>query len=251
MRVICVMNRKGGVGKTTTVCNLAYWLAFYRGKRVLVVDLDGQGNAVDCLLGGSVECLGAAWAMRHPEEDVCELAMPCSLKKPRQRSLNSDGGGVWVLPGGTGLFDVDEEITDPAALKRLFENNDAAFDFVLMDCPPEFNMAVLNAFEAADILLIPPTPGAGSLKGAACVLEEVAQYDMSKRLLPILWSLQDIDDLREFGKEQGCSTEAVVATYTPKALQADRVGRLLAEYSPMCGASCAYRELARRLDRGR
>ena len=49
MRVICVMNRKGGVGKTTTVCNLAYWLAVYRGRRVLVVDLDGQGNAVDCL----------------------------------------------------------------------------------------------------------------------------------------------------------------------------------------------------------
>ena len=51
MKVIGIMNRKGGVGKTTTVCNLAYWLASGHRKRVLVVDLDGQGNATDCLAG--------------------------------------------------------------------------------------------------------------------------------------------------------------------------------------------------------
>lgn len=271
MKVIGIMNRKGGVGKTTTVCNLAYWLASGHGKRVLVVDLDGQGNATDCL-AGSEHCraergvgdatpykdttltLGAAYGMEFPNMPMGELTRK-SCVWPQ----------LYVLPGGDGLFDLGDRLERVDALERFLHNeeNKKQFDFVLIDCPPEFNIAVLNAIEASDRILIPTTDSGASKKGAACVIEELqsGDYDVRVTVLPMMWpgvrrrqkrEAKDIArEITALGEELGCELAPTAISWTPKAGEADRADKLLALFSPKCAASMAYRWLARWLAEGR
>ena len=271
MRVIGIMNRKGGVGKTTTVCNLAYWLASGHGKRVLVVDLDGQGNATDCLAGpehcqaergvgdaapykGTTLTLGAAYGMEFTDMPMCELARK-SCVWPQ----------LYVLPGGDGLFDLGDRLERVDALERFLHNeeNKKQFDFVLIDCPPEFNIAVLNAIEASDRILIPTTDSGASKKGASCVIEELrgGDYDVRVTVLPVMWpgvrrrqkrEAKDIErEITALGEELGCELAPTAISWTPKAGEADRADKLLALFSPKCAASMAYRWLARWLVEGR
>lgn len=271
MRVIGIMNRKGGVGKTTTVCNLAYWLASGHGKRVLVVDLDGQGNATDCLTGpehcqaergdgDAAPCkdttltFGAAYGMEFPDMPMSELARK-SCVWPQ----------LYVLPGGDGLFDLGDRLERVDALERFLHNdeNKKQFDFVLIDCPPEFNIAVLNAIEASDRILIPTTDSGASKKGAACVIEELrgGDYDVRVTALPVMWpgvrrrqkrEAKDIErEITALGEELGCELAPTAISWTPKAGEADRADKLLALFSPKCAASMAYRWLARWLVEGR
>lgn len=250
MKVIGVMNRKGGVGKTTTVCNLAYWLASY-GKRVLVVDLDGQGNATDCLRCGCYAEnhgaeLGAAYAMEYPDMQATEL-MGRTAVSPQ----------VWLLTGGDGLFDLGDRLERVDALQAFLHNEDnrGLFDFVVIDCPPEFNIAVLNAIEASDLLLIPTTDALASRKGAACVINELqgGDYDVRVRALPVMWSAKGAtgESMALLREQLGCELTPAVATWTKKAAEADRLNKLLALYSPTCGASRAYRWVAQWLISGR
>ena len=271
MKVIGIMNRKGGVGKTTTVCNLAYWLASGHGKRVLVVDLDGQGNATDCLAGpehcraergvgdaapykDTTLTLGAAYGMEFPDMPMGELARK-SCVWPQ----------LYVLPGGDGLFDLGDRLERVDALERFLHNeeNKKQFDFVLIDCPPEFNIAVLNAIEASDRILIPTTDSGASKKGAACVIEELqsGDYDVRVTVLPVMWpgvrrrqkrEAKDIErKITALGEELGCELAPTAISWTPKAGEADRADKLLALFSPKCAASMAYRWLARWLAEGR
>jgi chromosome partitioning protein len=271
VKVIGIMNRKGGVGKTTTVCNLAYWLASGHGKRVLVVDLDGQGNATDCLAGpehcraergvgdaapykDTTLTLGAAYGMEFPDMPMGELARK-SCVWPQ----------LYVLPGGDGLFDLGDRLERVDALERFLHNeeNKKQFDFVLIDCPPEFNIAVLNAIEASDRILIPTTDSGASKKGAACVIEELrgGDYDVRVTVLPVMWpgvrrrqkrEAKDIErEITALGEELGCELAPTAISWTPKAGEADRADKLLALFSPKCAASMAYRWLARWLVEGR
>ena len=271
MKVIGIMNRKGGVGKTTTVCNLAYWLASGHGKRVLVVDLDGQGNATDCLAGpehcraergvgdaapykDTTLTLGAAYGMEFPDMPMGELARK-SCVWPQ----------LYVLPGGDGLFDLGDRLERVDALERFLHNeeNKKQFDFVLIDCPPEFNIAVLNAIEASDRILIPTTDSGASKKGAACVIEELqsGDYDVRVTVLPVMWpgvrrrqkrEAKDIErKITALGEELGCELAPTAISWTPKAGEADRADKLLALFSPKCAASMAYQWLARWLAEGR
>ena len=146
---------------------------------------------------------------------------------------------------------------------ELTEENKKQFDFVLIDCPPEFNIAVLNAIEASDRILIPTTDSAASRKGAACVIEELqdGDYDVRVTVLPVMWpgvrrrqrrEAKDIArEITALGKELGCELAPAAISWTPKAGEADRADKLLGLFSPKCAASMAYRWLARWLVEGR
>lgn len=250
MKIISVMNRKGGVGKTTTVCNLAYWMAKRFGMKVLVVDLDGQGNAADCLLpkGCAEDKCGAAYAMEFPESKIEDLAKASNL------FFYDMDCRIDVLPGGVGLFDLGDRLGSTDALRRFLRTreNSSYYDMVLIDCPPEFNIAVLNAIVASDMMLVPTTPDAASRKGAACVIEEMRECaeDVNVRVLPVMWRSRDNSKLLDLRKEFSAEITPTVVRYTAKAAEAAENNELMAVYSPSCRASLAYRGLAGWLVKG-
>lgn len=258
-RTIAIINRKGGVAKTTTAVNLAWWLAHDRKKTVLVIDLDGQGNAAHILTGknqkdrpGAAEWMtGAA-----PYPDILPIREDYAAQLP---------GRIYALPGGAALPRLDKTLDGIDALKnrldpgKLDANASAMTDYSIIDCPPTFNLAVTNALVAADVVIVPTTSSADSLEGVRTVLgelSEAAQLIGEKRVL-LLNTIREPGcqlDMRALLREMRAIYPCGRATHripqTQRATAAAAVRELLAVYSPTCGASRMYRGMAELLDRG-
>ena len=170
MRVICIMNAKGGVGKTVTVVNVAAILASLYGKRVLVVDADAQGDA-SAFLGADEEDNGMAALMAGMISCYTEAISP------------SNFSGVDLIAGRSDLYNIDLE-----ALKRggsigvscisdLRDNiiEDDAYDVMLIDCPPGFTASSVAALSAADSVIIPAKLDAFSVRGMAFLMDQIKQ----------------------------------------------------------------------------
>lgn len=148
-RIVAIANQKGGVGKTTTAINLAAALG-EAGLRILIVDLDPQGNA-STGLGIDRQSRGATtYDLLLDDAPVTEVARQTEVR------------GVWVCPSTTDLSSADMELV--ANEKRSFLLHDAlrhvavdtlALDYILIDCPPSLNLLTVNAMVAADSVLIP------------------------------------------------------------------------------------------------
>lgn len=145
-RILAIANQKGGVGKTTTAVNLACGLA-QQGLRVLLVDLDPQGNAT---MGAGVEkrtALPTAYQVLLGEADIASAR------------LRSEKGGIDVVPANRELAGGEVEMVDlnkrefrlKAELVRVAEE----YDFILVDCAPTLNLLTVNALAAAHAVLIP------------------------------------------------------------------------------------------------
>ncbi|OBU87175.1 ParA family protein [Chromobacterium subtsugae] len=145
-RVIAVANQKGGVGKTTTVVNLAAGLAEL-GKRVLIVDLDPQGNAT----------MGSGIAKQSLEKSGYDVLLgEASVEEARQ---DAKAGGYHVLPANRDLggaeLELVNELAREARLKSALAEVEDQYDYVLIDCPPSLNLLTLNGLVAAHSVLIP------------------------------------------------------------------------------------------------
>jgi len=146
MRIFCVANQKGGVGKTTTTVNLAAGLAKL-GKRVLVVDLDPQGNAT----------MGSGIDKRALEISVYDVLLESASVAEARKT--SEKGGYDVLGANRELAGAEVELVDverrERRLKTALEAVADAYDFVLIDCPPSLSMLTLNGLCAAHGVLVP------------------------------------------------------------------------------------------------
>lgn len=145
-RTIVVANQKGGVGKTTTAINLAASLAEL-GKKVLVVDMDPQGNTTS----------GLGIDKEQAENTVYELMLEeCSVE---DAIMESEYKNLSVLPSNINLAAAEIELVGAEEkeyiLKKEIDKVKKNYDFVLIDCPPSLSMLTINAMCAADTVLVP------------------------------------------------------------------------------------------------
>lgn len=146
-KVICIANQKGGVGKTTTSVNLSAALA-QLGKRVLLIDMDPQGNASSGLGIKRHEHQDSnIYHVLIGEKSLAEILIPTALERLTVATANPDLVGAEIE-----LVDVSEREYKLKAALKPFANE---FDYVLIDCPPSLGLLTLNALTAADSFLVP------------------------------------------------------------------------------------------------
>ena len=145
-RIFCIANQKWGVGKTTTAVNLAAGLAA-QGQRVLLIDLDPQGNAT----------MGSGIDKRELSRSVYEVLLGAATA--RAAVVRSEAGGYDLLPANRELAGAEVELVDLEAreqrLKQALAAVDSDYDFVLIDCPPSLSLLTINGLCCAHGVIIP------------------------------------------------------------------------------------------------
>ncbi|MDK2905692.1 MAG: chromosome partitioning protein, partial [Eubacteriaceae bacterium] len=145
-KAIAVFNQKGGVGKTTTNINLAAALSM-KGHRVLIIDIDPQGNATSGMGLDKNSLKKSIYDCLIEDEDANDVILATSFQN------------VWVLPANADLAGAEIELANidhrEFRLKKVIDNLKGDYDFMLIDCPPSLGLLTINALTLAQTVLIP------------------------------------------------------------------------------------------------
>jgi chromosome partitioning protein len=163
-RILAVANQKGGVGKTTTSINLAAGLS-NAGSRVLLIDLDPQGNAT----------MGSGIDKRPLQATVYEVLL--GTTSIRDARVHSDNGGFDLIPANRELAGAEVELVDLSGreerLKAALAELEAEYDYILIDCPPALSLLTVNGLTAAHAVMIPMQCEYYALEGLTDLVETI------------------------------------------------------------------------------
>ncbi|TIC83014.1 ParA family protein [Nocardioides sp. GY 10127] len=255
-RIVVIANQKGGVGKTTSTVNLAASLA-QLGQRVLVIDLDPQGNASTALNVDHRRGTPSTYDMLVDGQSIEEVV-----------TVSSEHERLWVVPATIDLAGAEIELVSVVAresrLRKAIlahpwvggaEAGEERFDFVLIDCPPSLGLLTLNALVAGDEMLIPIQAEYYALEGLGQLLETVelvrANLNQDLRISAILITMYDArtrlssgvaDEVRAHFGEQ------VLGTAIPRSVrvsEAPSYAQTVMTYDPASPGALSYLEAAR------
>jgi chromosome partitioning protein len=247
-RIIAIANHKGGVGKTTTSINLAAALA-EKGKKVLVIDTDPQGNTTS----------GFGLDKNELENTIYELMIgECSVDVAIHKDVVEDLNGLDIIPSNVNLAAVEIELIDADQkeyiLKEAIAEVKDNYDFIIIDCPPSLSMLTINSMTTASTVLVPIQCEYYALEGLGQLVHTVNL--VKERLNPELemegvvftmfdartnLSLQVVENVKEHIEEN------VYKTIIPRNIrlaEAPSYGLPINLYEPKSAGAEAYRLLA-------
>jgi len=169
-RIFAITNQKGGVGKTTTCVNLAASLAATK-RRVLLLDLDPQGNAT----------MGSGVDKHEVENSICDVLLgDASIA---ETLVETETDNLAVVPGNSDLTAAEVALMNVEGrehrLRDALAQVDTDYDYVLIDCPPSLNMLTLNALTAAEGVIIPMQCEYYALEGLSALIDTISQLRAS------------------------------------------------------------------------
>ena len=250
-RVLAVANQKGGVGKTTTSVNLGAALAEL-GFRVLVIDLDPQGNATT----------GLGVDARHFELSMYDVMMrDASLEDCVEPTSMKN---LFVAPATIALAGAEIELVPAFSrelkLKRSIESVIDEFDYVLIDCPPSLGLITVNALAAADEVLVPIQCEYYALEGLSQLMRNVhlvasnlnPKLDISTIVLTMYDARTKLSDqvANEVRLHFGTKVCRSVIPRTVRLSEAPSFGQPITAFDPASRGAIAYRELAKEVSGG-
>lgn len=248
-RVIAVVNQKGGVGKTTTTVNLASACAVL-GRKVLVVDIDPQGNATS---GLGIDKNGLEATLYDVFLGVFSLSSVV---------VGSEQNSLWVAPSNSDLVGVEVELSGVPGREHRLKNQlnrlRTQFDYIFLDCPPSLGLLTLNALVAANSVLVPLQCEYYALEGISSLMQTIAiarqQLNKELELEGVVLTMYDgrTNLARQVGNEaRKHFGEAVFKTVIPRNVrlsEAPSFGKPIFLYDPQSLGAQAYQDLALELE---
>ena len=246
-KIIAVTNQKGGVGKTTTAVNLSALVA-ESGKRVLLVDIDPQGNATSGL-GKSDADSNTVYEVLLGEAAARDAIVPTGF------------GGLDLMPTSIELAGAEIELVSvdrrEGLLKKALEDIKNDYDYIFIDCPPSLSLLTLNALTAADSVLIPIQCEYYALEGVGQLVNTVKLIRMklnpNLKVEGILLTMFDartnlcaqvVQEVRNHFRDEAFDT---MIPRNVRLSEAPSYGMPIHLYDPRCAGAQAYRELAAEL----